>query len=257
MPIPLVEPSEREVIRKIRRRVQAVEEVRECREIRMAFTRKKPYVYLHVWLKGNPGYEGIHRICSTIESEVRTLIPNARVAIRSEPDGIGTTEIWSLVRKIAEGEPGSRGVHNIHVQNLKGKLGVDFHLEVSAGMTVKQAHEISTRIEKKLKASDANISEVVIHEESVPELVSSERSGHGTEVRWYIEHIVKKFPDLKLVRPPTIRRMADHLHVIIRAAFSPGTTIERANEITSRLDAAIRGGYPAITRVDITHEPVG
>ncbi|MDG6997083.1 MAG: hypothetical protein JRN52_14270 [Nitrososphaerota archaeon] len=257
MSIPLVEPSEREVIRKIRRRVLTVEEVKECKEVRMAFTRKKPYVYLHVWLKGNPGYEGIHKICSTIEREVRRLIPNARVAIRSEPYEIGTTQIWSLVKKIVEGEPGSRGAHNIHVQNLKGKVGVDFHLEVSAGLTVKQAHEISTRIEKKIKAEDPNISEVVIHEESVHELVSSERLGHGTEVRWYVEHVVKRFPDLKLVRPPTIRQMADHLHVIIRAAFSPGTSIEKANEITSRLDAAIRDGYPAIARVDITQEPLG
>ena len=222
----------------------------------MTFSHKKPYVYLHVLLKGNPRYESIHKICSTIEGRVRSIIPNARVAIRSEPEGIKGSEIWSLVKKIAEGEPGSRGAHNIHVQNLEGKVGVDFHLEVGAGITVKQAHEISVRIEKKIKAADPDISEVVIHEESVQELVSSERSGHGTEVRWYVEHIVKKFPDLRLVRPPTIRQMADHLHVIIRAAFSPGTSMDKASELTSRLDAAIRNGYPAISRVDITIEPV-
>ena len=222
----------------------------------MTHSRKKPRVYVHVLLKDNPGYEQVHKICSTIEKQVRSVVANARVAIRSEPgDGSGS-EIWMLVRKIVDAEPGSRGAHNIHVQKLDGrKLGVDFHLEVSAGMTVKQAHDVSSRIEKKIRASDARISEVVIHEESIPELISSEHSGHGTEIRWYVEHVVKRFPDISLVRPTTIRQVDDRYHVIIRAVFRPGTRIENASEVTSRLDAAIRAGYPAIYRVDIAEEP--
>jgi len=131
-------------------------------------------------------------------------------------------------------------------------------IEVSAGMTVKQAHDVSARIEKKIKAANPNISEVVIHAESVSELVSSERSRHGTEVRWYIEHVTKRLPEVRLVRAPTIRHMDDgRLQVIIRAAFAPGTNVEKANEIASRLDAEIRSGYPAIERVDIVEEPLG
>ena len=219
----------------------------------MSFTRKKPHVHLDVWLKGNPGYEETHKICSTIEDEVRSIIPNARIGIRSGPSGVvQPDEIWSLVKSIAEEEPGSRGAHNIHFQNLGGKLGVDFHLEVSAGMTVEQAHELSRRVERKLKEANVGISEVVIHAESVSELISSERSGHGTEIRWYVEHIAKRFPDLKLMRPPTIRQIGNRFHVILKVGFMPGTKMERASEITSRLDASIKDGYPAISRVDIT-----
>jgi divalent metal cation (Fe/Co/Zn/Cd) transporter len=257
MPIPLVEPSEREAVRQIRRRIESIGDVRACKDVRMSFTRKKPYVYIDVWLKGNPGYEGIHRISSYIEAEVRSVVPNARIGIRSEPTGgVEPKNIWALVKKIAEEEPGSRGAHNIHFQDLGGKLGVDFHLEVSSGMTVKQAHELSARIEKKLMEANLGICEVVIHEESVSELISSERSGHGTEIRWYLEHVLLKFPGVRLVHPPTIRQMGEKFHVILRIAFDPGTKIEETSDVSSRLDAAIRGGYPTITRVDIVLEPL-
>jgi divalent metal cation (Fe/Co/Zn/Cd) transporter len=258
LPIPLVEPSERETLRRIRRRVQAVDGVKECVDVRMTFPGKKPYVRVHVTLKGQPDYEGIHKVSATIDHEVRKLLPNARVSIRSD-SGEGEEEaerIWQLVKSIAEDEPGSRGAHNIHVQSFGGKLGVDFHLEVAAGVSVEQAHEVATRIEKKLKAADPRISEVVAHEETVSYRISNERSGHGAELRWFIEHVAKRFPEVKLAGPPTIRQLGNHqLHVIIRAAFEPDLSMEKASQIASRLDAAIRQGFPAIVRVDITKEP--
>ena len=149
LPIPLVEPSERQAVRRIKRHIHALEEVEQCREVRMSFTRKKPHVYVHVWLRGNPDYETIHRICSTIEVVVRVIVPNARVAVRSEPSVEGTEEAWYLVKKIAEEESGSRGAHNIHLKNAGETLGVDFVLEVSADMNLRQAHDVSARIEKR------------------------------------------------------------------------------------------------------------
>jgi len=226
--------------------------------VRMTFPRKKPHVYVHVTLKGQPDFEGIHKVCATIDYEVRNVVPNARVSIRSDPGegGVEAERIWQLVKRIAEDEPGSRGAHNIHVQSFGGKLGVDFHLEVAAGMSVGQAHEVATRIEKKLKEADPVISEVVTHEETVSDLTSNERSGHGAELRWYIEHVAKRFPEIKLASPPIIRQLGNHqLHVIIRAAFKPDLSMEKASQIASRFDAAIRQGFPAIVRVDITKEP--
>jgi divalent metal cation (Fe/Co/Zn/Cd) transporter len=258
LPIPLVEPSERETLRRIRRRVKALDGVKECVDVHMTLTRKKPHVHVHVSLKGDPDYDGIHKISAIIDHEVRRVVPNARVSIRSEPGegGAGAERIWELVKRIAEHEPGSRGAHNIHIQSFGGKLGVDFHLEVAAGMSVGEAHEVATRIEKKLKAANPTIFEVVTHEETVSDLTSNERSGHGTELKWYIEHVAKRFPEIKLASPPIIRQLGNNqLHVIIRAAFSHDLSMEKASQIASRLDAAIRQGFPAIVRVDIAKEP--
>jgi divalent metal cation (Fe/Co/Zn/Cd) transporter len=257
LPIPIVEPSARETARRIRRRVQSLEGVKECVDVRLSFTRKKPHVHVHVLLSGDPDYDGIHKVSAIIDHEVRKVVPNARVSIRSEPEsGREAGRIWELVKRVAEGEPGSRGAHNVHVQTFGGKLGVDFHLEVAAEMSVAEAHQVAARIEKKLKTADPTISEVVIHEETVSDLTANERSGHGTELRYYIEHLARRFPEIRLASPPIIRQVdSNQLHVIIRAEFDPDLSIDKASQIASRLEAAIKEGFPAIVRVDITKEP--
>jgi hypothetical protein len=228
-----------------------LEDVKECEEIRMGFTRKKPYLYLYVKLKGNPEYEKIHVISSLIEAQVRSFIPNARVALRTESERNSIDGAWFQVNKIAEEEPGSRGAHNIHVRNLDGKLGVDFDLELGAGLTMEQSRDVSMRIEKKIRTSDAGVIEVVIHAESVSELVSSERSGHGSEIKWYIEHVVERLGDITLLSAPTIRREGNGLHLLLRTTFNSGSSGAKEAEIISALDVALRQGYPAISKVDV------
>lgn len=93
--------------------------------------------------------------------------------------GHGRSGIAALAAEIAEQVPGSRGAHNVHIQKINGKLCVDLRLEVSANMTVKQAHAIAHEVEKRLKAADPNISEVTIHMESASDLVSRELAGRN------------------------------------------------------------------------------
>jgi divalent metal cation (Fe/Co/Zn/Cd) transporter len=220
----------------------------------MGFTRKKPNIHFHVLLEGNPSFEDSHRICSKIETEVRSLVPNARVVIHSEPNGTDDTkDIWKIVKKITDAEPGARGVQSIHLRNIDANLGIDFDLVVGTLVIGRTARELGAQIETKLKVADLRVSEVVIHQEFIPELVSSEQSGQGTEIRWYIEHVARRFPEAMQLRPPTIQRMGDRLSVVMRVAI-PRTSPERASEITNQLQAAIKNGYPEISRADIIKE---
>lgn len=229
--------------------------MRDCKVVVLAG--KKPEVRLRVLLGSSPDNASVHGISSRIYDVVRGLIPNSRVLIRTEPDSRSENEgVWETVKRIADHEPGSRGAHNIHLRRTDGSLGVDFHLEVSSRMSVEQAHDVAQRIERKLKAADPKISEVVIHEETASATVSSERAGHGTELRWYIDDILRRFPEARLVSPPTIRRLEKgQLHVILHVAFSPRESIQRASEVSSKLEASIKSGYGTISRVDVVQEP--
>ena len=88
------------------------------------------------------------------------------MTIHTEPTGNGHQNIWDLFKEISEETQGSRGVHNIHIQKIDGNFGVDLHLEVSANMTVKQAHDVSDEVERKIKEADPKITEITIHIES-------------------------------------------------------------------------------------------
>ena len=129
---------------------------------------------MHISLDSDLEFEAVHKIASGIEREVKSILPNARVTVHTEPVGGNKHNIWRLVKEVAEEVPGSRGVHNIHVQESDGKICLDIRLEVTANTTVKQTHEIADQIERKLKEANQKISEITIHMESASDIISRE-----------------------------------------------------------------------------------
>lgn len=255
MPIPLVERSEKEIAQIIKRRAEAITEVKGCHHVSVRMAGKRFDVNMHVSLDSSLRFEDVHRIASKVEREVRRVLPNARVTVQTDPHGHRREDVRSLVEEIAEAVPGSRGVHNVHIQRIGGRTCIDLHLEVGANMTVKQAHMISDQIERKLRAADPNISEITIHMESASDLISRELEGGGTELKWYIEHAARRFPEVKTVRGIRIRRVGDRLHVVLRCDFDPSLSMKQAHETSTRLENAIKNAYPTVERIDIREEP--
>ena len=255
MPIPLVERSEKEIARAIKKRVEAISDVKDCHLVTVRITGKRCDVDLHVSLDVSLRFEDVHRIASKIEREVRHILPRARVTVQTDPHGHRREDIRTLVKEIADKVPGSRGVHNVHVQRINEHLCLDFHLEVSANMTVKRANEISNEIERKLKAANPHISEITIHMESASDLISRELQGGGTEFKWFVEHAVKRFPEIKKVHGIRIRRIGDRLHLVLHCRFDPNLTMKQAHDVSTKLENAIRVAYPIVDRIDVHEEP--
>jgi divalent metal cation (Fe/Co/Zn/Cd) transporter len=254
LPVPIVGRSEKEIADMIRKRVEAIRGVQNYDQLGARMTGKRFEVDMLVSLDDNLKFEDVHKIASTIERAVKEIVPNARVTINTESLS-GRKSIWKTVKKIAEEVPGSRDAHNIHVQYINGKLCVDFHLQVSEGMTVKQAHKVSDQVERKLRAANPSFSDIDIHIESASDRLSRDLTGVDTGLESYIEHIAKSFPEIKRVHAIKIRRIGENLHVDLRCHFDPNMRIEKADELSSQLENAIKKEYPQVERIDIHEEP--
>lgn len=255
MPLPLVERSEQEIAEIIKRKVEAIKAVRGIRQLNVRVSGKRRDVDMVVLLDSNLGWDEAHRIALDVEREVLSEFPNARVTVHTEPFGDNWQSIWKLAKETAEGTPGSRGVHNIHIQKIGEKLCVDLHLEVSANMTVKQAHDVADLVERNIRKADSDISEVTVHIESASDRISRELAGVETELESYIQHIAERFPEIKDVCDIKIRRFGNTTHLVLQCHFDPNLSIEKAHEISSKLEKEIRTAYPNITRIDIHEEP--
>ena len=255
MPLPLVERSEQEIAEIIKRKAEAIKAVRGVRQLNVRASGKRCDVDMLVLLDSDLSWEDAHRIALDVERETMHEFPNARVSVHTEPFGDSWQSIWKLVKDIAEGTPGSRGVHNIHIQKIGEKPCVDLHLEVSANMTVKQAQDVADQVERSIRKANSDISEVTVHIESASDRVSRELAGVETELESYIQHIAERFPEIKDVCDIKIRRFGNTTHLVLRCHFDPNLCIEKAHEISSRLEKEIRTAYPNITRIDIHEEP--
>jgi divalent metal cation (Fe/Co/Zn/Cd) transporter len=253
--LPMVERSPKEITQIIKRRIEAMKDVKACHQVSVRVTRKRFDVNMHVLLDSWLSFDEVHRIASDAEREVKTVLPKARVTVRTQPVRHVREDIRTLAKRAGDWLPGSKGVHNVHVQKVDGKLCVDLHLEVSEEMTVKQAHEVSRQIEMKLKAANSNISEITVHMESGPDRISKEMKEDDTELKWFIEHVAKRFDEIKRVHGIKTRRVAMGRHVVLRCQFDPEMSMKEAYKITTNLQNAIKSAYPGIERIDIQEEP--
>jgi divalent metal cation (Fe/Co/Zn/Cd) transporter len=255
LPLPLVERSQKEIAQIIKRKVEAIKDVRSCHQLSVRITGKRLDVDMHISLDSNLRFEEVHKIASDVEREVKDNFPTARVTVHTEPFKSGRESLWKLVKEVAESVPGSRDVHNIHVQKIDGKLCVDLHLEVSANMTVEQAHEIADKVEGKLRTALPSIADITIHTESASDRIYRELTEVGTELRSHIEHLATSFPEIKSVHGITIRKVGDSQHLVLRGHFDPNINIKQAHEVVNKLEEAIRKAYPKIDRIDVQEEP--
>ncbi len=256
MPIPLLERSSKEVGSRIKTEIERIAEVKGCHQVSVRMTGKRLDISAHVLLDSSLTFEEVHRIVSIIERVIRSKVQRfARITVETEPIGHSRTGIATLVTEITEKVPGSRGVHNVHIQKIAGKLCVDLRVEVSANITVKQAHEIANEVERRLKAADPNISEVTIHMESASDLISRELEGRGSELKWYIEHAARRFPEIKAVHGVKIRRSGNNLYALLRCRFDPNMSIKEAHEISHKLEKIVKTAYPMVDEFEVREEP--
>jgi divalent metal cation (Fe/Co/Zn/Cd) transporter len=256
MPIPLLERSPKETSQTIKSAIEELSEVKGVRNVSVRMTGKRLDITARVLLDNTLRFEDIHRIVSSIERQVRSKVQRiARITVQTEPVGHARTGLASLVSEIAENVAGSRGVHNVYIQRINGKICVDLRLEVGANITVKQAHEISKEVERRLIAANPHVSEVTIHLESASDLVSRELEGHGAELRWYIEHTAMKFPEIKAVNGVKIRRGGNTMRAVLRCHFDPNMSVKQAHDISLKLEKTVKSAYPILDDLEVLQEP--
>jgi len=256
MPLPLVERSQREVIQLLRSKIEEVPAVRAIQNIEVRMTGKRLDITAHILLDSTLEFEDVHRIVFEIERIIRKNIQrSARITVQTEPAGHTHHKMAARVVQVAEKVAGSRGVHNVHLQKIAGKWAIDLRVEVSANMTVKQAHNVSVQIERELRSAIPDLGEITTHLESASELIANELEGRGSELKWFVAHAAKRFPEIRAVHALHIRKTGENYSLALKCRFDSTMTIKQAHEISLKFATAIKNAYPNVDRIDIQEEP--
>lgn len=244
-----------DITQSIKKKVQSIKEVKRCKQVSVQASGKWFDVELVVTLDPKVNFQNAHAVTDNIEREIKREFPNVRLTLHTEISAANNEAMWKSVKDIADSIPGSRGVHNIHIQRIDKKTVVDLHLEVDASMTVKQAHDTASTIEKRIKTTNLDISEVNVHIETASDRVSKEMRGGESEVDQFIRSAAEQFPEIKSIGKIIVHKVGDGLHLIVTAHFDPNFNIEKAHQISSKLEHLIRNAYLNVTRLDVHEEP--
>lgn len=74
-------------------------------------------------------------------------------------------EVMAKIRKVCREVSGVRGFHRCRARRVGSKIFADLHVLVDPKISVEDAHEIATRVERRLKAKVKGLTSVVVHVE--------------------------------------------------------------------------------------------
>jgi divalent metal cation (Fe/Co/Zn/Cd) transporter len=117
-----------------------------------------------------------HRRSAGIERSLRDSFPRVRLIhthlecvrerSRTDPDVTGAhPRIVERVCQAARGEPGVRGCGDVRILEGESGLWVTLTCVLAAGITLREAHEIATEVEKSVMMAAGGLHSVSVHAE--------------------------------------------------------------------------------------------
>lgn len=202
--------------------------------------------------------ENVQSICSSIERKIRELLPIADITINTKPLALDCETIAERIHVIGVN-------HGLHVHNISSNIAEDkkyisFDVEVEHNLTIKEAHEVVSILEKDIRREFDGDLDISVH---IDLLRSEERRSQAvspdeeTMVRKIIVGAAETIDRIHEVHDIQIRKTdKEKLFITLHCSFDDGVLLEDVHSITSKLEGAIYQTIPNASQVIIHAEPL-
>lgn len=243
----------KEVADKVRKEILGISGVCKCEDLKIRKTGNKAFVRATLQVPDYLGLEEAHELTSEIEANIKKTLGNADVTIHTEPY---ETEMPTekLVEKLATEVDGVKEAHEINTAYTDGKLYITLHVYVDPKLSVEESHEITERIENRIRTRITNLENVAVH---VEPFSSKKRRGSMVDKN----EIAKVVYDMLENRQRTfhVKRIMTYVvgkkrYVNIDCCFTHEISVEEAHNIASLIEEQIRQHFLE-TMVTVHIEP--
>ena len=191
-----------------------------------------------------------HAAADRVERAVQAALPESDVVVHVEPR---TEEaLRERVLAAALGVPPVREVHNVRVVTVDGGVEVGLHLKLPGELSLADAHEVASEVERAISAELPNVVAVQTHLEPLRETATGERTARPDEsaVIEAVQEVTGEAPrDVRLVRTD------EGLLAFVTLRVSPDLTLAEAHTRASEVEERIRERRPEIADVVVHTEP--
>ena len=232
-------------------KINGVIEVERAR-IRRAGNRY--FADLTVGLARNVTFQKSGQVVADISDAVHRILPEADVVIHSVPRETAQENIFDRIRAVAARNNFS--VHDVSVQDMNGKLHVEQHLELDENLSLKQAHDMVTRIEAEMRNEVPEISTILTHIESEPATIEEVRNViHNSNLEKRLKPIVSEFPEILDMHDVEIKRVREKVYMSCHCTMADDLPLSRVHEISTALEIRFKQVAPELFKVLIHPEP--
>jgi divalent metal cation (Fe/Co/Zn/Cd) transporter len=134
--------------------VEKVEGVLEVDRARIRRAGNRYFADLSVGLARTVTFQHSEQVADAVSEAVHRVLPDADVTVHSVPRAGNRDNIFDQIRAVATRH--NLNVHDVSVQDLRGRLHVEQHLELDERLSLKEAHDRVTGLEAEIQREVPN-----------------------------------------------------------------------------------------------------
>ncbi|TFH05000.1 MAG: cation-efflux pump [Candidatus Thorarchaeota archaeon] len=258
----LVDRAPEGVKEKIQEACSQIPGVLTCTRIRARTSGPALFVDIVVTVDETVTTGEAHHIADTIETELKDLASNVDVIVHIEPAKIDSDQyikmnIYDQLQVLGRREKDIRNIHNIRVFSIAGGHEIAADLEMTPDLTLKEAHEISDRIEKDIKESIPKIKSVTFHMETA--LVE----GDAMDITHQSQDIVEQVNNIVSEAAPgincssvVVRKEHGGISLLVDCGVDGSMPLALSHDIAEIIEKRIKETFSEIIYVFIHIEPI-
>jgi cation diffusion facilitator family transporter len=193
-----------------------------------------------------------HEAADRVEAAVHDALPGSDVVVHVEPHEDDAAAIRDRAHSAALGVPQVREVHNVSVLDVAGRTEVSLHLKLPGEVSLEEAHDVATAVERAIVERVPEVDAVQTHLEPLAEMGRG-RSADDVDA----EQVQRIVHDATGEMPRELRFLNtdEGLLVYLTLALDPSTALASAHARASDVEERIRRARPDIADVIVHTEP--
>jgi divalent metal cation (Fe/Co/Zn/Cd) transporter len=234
--------------------VRDVDGVLEVDRVRIRRSGNRYFAELSIGLARNVTFQHSGQVSEAVTRAVRTVLPEADVTVRPIPRAHRRENIFDRIRAVATRH--NLNVHDVSVQDLKGNLHVEQHLELDERLSLKDAHDRVTALEAEMQQDVPEIATILTHIESEPATIEpGDEIVRDTALEQRLKAVAGEFPDILDMHDVQFKRVRGRLYVSCHCTLPDDLPLSRVHDIQTDLEIRFKQDAPELFRVLIHPEP--
>ena len=234
--------------------VASVDGLLEVDRVRIRRSGNRYFADLSIGLARSVTFQHSEQVVDAVTAAVHDVLPDADVVVHSVPRPARRENIFDRVRAVATRH--NFNVHDVSVQDLRGRLHVEQHLELDEGLSLKEAHDRVTLLESEIRRDVPEITSILTHIESEPATIETgDEITRDAVLEKKLKAIVAEFPEVLDVHDVEVKRVRGRLYVSCHCTFSDELPLSRVHDVQTDLEIRFKQAAPELFRVLIHPEP--
>jgi cation diffusion facilitator family transporter len=231
-----------------------VDGVLEVDRARIRRAGNRYFAELSVGLARNVTFQHSGAVSESVTRAVQRVLPDADVTVRPVPRAHRRENIFDRIRAVATRH--NLNVHDVSVQDLKGSLHVEQHLELDERLSLKDAHDRVTALEAEIQEDIPEIATILTHIESEPATIEAgDEIARDNALEQRLKAVAAEFPDILDMHDVQFKRVRGRLYVSCHCTLPDDLPLSRVHDIQTDLEIRFKQDAPELFRVLIHPEP--